>query len=137
MNDLDNINNDIEKRREEQKEFKELIVSNILKTFRYYRKFEKKHLFHNNVKIENYKLKSEGAYFKLYIDKKYILGWKHTYIYEIYVHKVNILYFDNFSILEMQDFNDKFVEIVKERLLDLKEKEENMAIEMVALKSLA
>ena len=134
MCELSDIDDDIKIKRDKQKVIKKTIAENILRTYRFYDKTEKYHFFRYNIKLDNYKLTQNGVLFKLYIKKKCILSFERCRINEYQYHdsRVDVVYFDNTSILEMQDFNDKLVEVVKTRLLTIKNKEEDEAIEMIA-----
>lgn len=138
MCELSEINNDINTRRGEQIKIQEDIGLSILNTFKYYDITERNHFFRYSIKIDNYKLKLDGECFTLCIGRKCILEFKRRDInsYTNYELGVKVMHFDKSAILEMQDFNNKFVEVVKERLLNIKNKEDDEAIEMIALKSL-
>lgn len=132
MCELNDLSKDIRIKQREQEKIKKDICQNIYNTFQ--------HSSQEKIKIEHFILKHNDRLFedslsvdrfKLYIKRKLILVWT-----QYTSCSVTVRFFNKFNILEMQDFNDKFVEYVKEELLKIKNDEENNVIEMVALKSL-
>lgn len=129
MEDLKALRENIDKLRKEQIRIKQKICINIFQTL--------DHSMQRKVKIDNYVLKYKNIKgydgYALYFKKKLILHWSPGF-YNYYTARV--YYFNTSRLLEMQDFNDKLVDYIKQKLLKIKEREENNAIDMIALKSL-
>lgn len=161
--ELQELKEEKQKRKREQLKIQLEIISNLSSNIEYYMNaFDIKEdidLDIDNYYLKGYSLRYDSNIRTLYkfipVKRRWrkdgylrelIVEWyenpneRHDYTEE-YIDKINDSYeknfFDSTNVLDIQYFNDKLVELVKEKYIVMKEKEENEAIEMIAMRSLA